>query len=125
MSFSHIKFSRYSIHYGNTPEKFVLNLFVDTTGYLAGGAGDEFHFSGDFLNHSQNPLWNTALADPFFGKGSHTFFFDPTGSLIWDDMFLDPLAILNLQGGAELYVDELNASLSQFTGRGVIHSLQQ
>ena len=107
--------------YISDPAKNYFNsLFVNSTGYLEGGAGDEFHFSGDFLNHSQNPLWNTAKADLFFGPGTHTFFLGDTGSsFTWDDLTLDPGAILDFEGDATLHVKELRLfDFSQLTGQG-------
>jgi hypothetical protein len=109
--------------YISDPSKnFFTDLYIDTFGYLVGGDGDEFHFSGNFLNHSQSEFWNTALADLFFSAGMHTFFVGETGRLYWDDMILDPNAIMYLQGGADLYVDDLSyLNLAQFTGHGHIY----
>jgi hypothetical protein len=56
------------------------NYFTDLTvgpsGYLTGGAGDNFFVSGNFTNNSaQNTLWSTAAAELDFiaGGSPHTF----------------------------------------------------
>jgi hypothetical protein len=93
------------------------NLTIGSAGYLTGGAGDEFHIGGDFLNHSQNALWNTAQADLFFGSGMHNFFIGENGEVVWDDLTLALGATLDLEGGATLHVNTLHVfDLAQLTG---------
>lgn len=49
------------------------NLNVGSSGYLVGGAGDQFIVTGDFNNSStQNTLWNTANADLIFAGPAGT-----------------------------------------------------
>ncbi|MXS82098.1 PEP-CTERM sorting domain-containing protein [Nitrosomonas oligotropha] len=52
------------------------NLIIGSSGYLAGGQGNEWHIAGSFENHSlQNTLWNTVDADLFFdGSGMKDFY---------------------------------------------------
>ncbi len=113
-------FTNNGAYISDPAKNYFTNLTIGATGYLAGGAGDEFHFSGDFLNHSQNPLWDTAKADLFFGSGGHTFFLGDTGSsFAWDDLTLDFGATLDIEGDATLHVKELHLfDFSQLTGRG-------
>lgn len=85
------------------------NLLVGKTGYLSSGDKDEFHISGDFLNHSQNSLWNTAQSDLFFGAGSHMFFIGEAGLVSrWDNLTLEVNTKLKLKGDAALHVNTLN-----------------
>lgn len=49
------------------------DLNVGSSGYLVGGAGDQFIVTGDFNNSStQNTLWNTANADLIFAGPAGT-----------------------------------------------------
>lgn len=109
----------------NPSKNYFNNLFTNITGYLVGSTGDEFHLGGNFENHSQSALWNTDLADLYFSGGTHAFFVGETGrTLTWDDMILEDGAILDLQGGADLYVDSLsgvNLAAMNITGYGHIH----
>jgi len=91
---------------------FFNNLTIDPNGYLKViGDGAKFFISGDFLNYSTNPLWDTKDADLFFtGAGTHDFHLSNLAiANTWDMLSLLNGAILNLSGGAgsKLYVDEI------------------
>ena len=79
-------------------QNYFADLIIDSTGYLVGGAGDEFYISGNFLNDSLNGSWNTSLADLFFtGAGPHTFHLsDLDIANTWDTLSLLGGGILNL-----------------------------
>jgi len=105
--------------YISDPSKnFFHDLTINSAGYLVGGAGDEFHFIGDFLNYSQNSLWDTTQADLFFDTaGTHDLYVGSSGTFTWDDMFLSNGATVDLEGGAELHVTTLHVfNLAQLTG---------
>jgi hypothetical protein len=99
--------------YISDPSKtyFTNNLTIKSTGYLKGFLGDEFYISGDFINNSQNPLWDTENADLIFsGSGPHILQLSSLDQANkWDMLSLLDGVILNLSGGAgsELYVDEI------------------
>jgi len=103
--------------------KFLGSLTVGSDGIIIAGAGDIFEFYKDFINNSsRNTEWQTSLADLFFSTGSHTFFIGQTGNnLYWDDLTLDLGAILDLEGGGELHINNLHVyDLAQLTGLGLI-----
>ena len=92
------------------------NLMVSESGYLVGGAGDNFFLSGDFFNYStETSLWNTVDAYlAFTGWGTQQFYlggWDETSSIAfaWDTLELSEYGNLFLSGGlgAALYVDNL------------------
>jgi hypothetical protein len=102
-------------------------LTVNATGYLSGGTGDEFHVSGDFVNHSeQNTLWSTSDAALFFdGGGSQSFYLAGadygataagySDNFAWGSLTLGSGTTLNLFDGnadpsAALYVENIALS---------------
>jgi len=104
--------------YSSDPsENYFNHLTIGPNGYLqaTGGAGNEFHFAGDFTNNSQqpedangNPLWDTSTADLFFGPGNHTFYVGDAGKVFtWNSLNLALGAVVNVQGQGTLHVNTL------------------
>ena len=75
VSFNNGTFTNNGPYVSDPSESFFADLVVGETGYLVGGAGDNFFVSGDFLNFSQrSTLWDTAGAYlGFTGAGPHEF----------------------------------------------------
>jgi len=109
-------------------------------GYLAGGAGDRFFVSGDFLSSSEaSVLWDTVGAELIFEGGSHTLAYtgeDRGQSLLgydqnfaWGVLRLEPGDSLALQDGdaipgGALYVDVIDlgdglAQIGSIAGNGL------
>jgi hypothetical protein len=109
-------------NYGTYDSDPAINYFQDLInfGTISGGAGDEFHIGGNFMNYG---TLNTDLADLFFGAGSHVFLLGGKGgNLFFDDLILPYDALLDLKecvGCASiiLHVNTLHVnSLTQLTG---------
>jgi hypothetical protein len=69
-------YTEYGAYLSDPSTNYFTDLTVSPSGYLTGGAGDNFFVSGNFTNNStQNTLWNTAAAELDFtaGTGPHTF----------------------------------------------------
>ena len=83
------------------------NLTISASGYLQGGAGDQFILSGNLTNNStQTGLWNTSSATlDFIGAGSHTADFGSSSVFQWGQLVLDAGTQLIL--GSNLYVTKL------------------
>ena len=118
------------------------DLTVGNSGYLVGGAGDQFVISGSFFNNSaQSSQWNTLQADLVFDtSGSHTLTLAGTdlgatqaayaNNFAWGDLSLGSGASLTLtgnsSGGNALYVELLDLAgglgqLSQISSSGNIY----
>jgi hypothetical protein len=105
-------------------------LTIGTTGYLVGGAGDEFDIFGDFLNSStQNMLWNTDLATLLFeGGGTHSVSFGSAdegengflNNFAWGDVKIDAGDTLDFTGTIYAGLLELT-SIDQLFGSGSIY----
>jgi hypothetical protein len=108
------------------------DLHIGATGYLAGGAGDEWHTSGTFTNNSQqNTLWNTSDASLFLnGSGSRNLYLAGsdlgalssgyTDNFAWGEFSLGSGVSVNIldgnaASGAALYVGlfELDGGIEQ------------
>jgi hypothetical protein len=89
---------------------------------LTGGNGDVFYISGNFINNSQNPLWNTENADlSFTGSGQHIYQLSSLGQAnTWDVLSLLNGAVLGLTGdaGAGLYVENIVGGFSNIVNTG-------
>ena len=102
-------------------------LTVNPTGFLLGGAGDEFHLSQDFVNHStQNSQWDTRQAALFFDGGTPQNFYlagldsgataaGYQNNFAWGSLSLGAGTTLDLLNGgsnlnAALYVEDINLS---------------
>jgi hypothetical protein len=98
-----------------------INYFQDLINYgtIIGGAGDEFHIGGNFMNYG---TLNVYGADLFFGEGSHVFYLGVGGKFSFDDLILPYDAFLNLQEcvGCAPFIIHVNTlhinSLAQLTG---------
>lgn len=114
------------------------NMVIGSGGYLVGGAGDEWHITGNFENHSlQNVLWSTMDASLFLdGSGVKNLYLASmdkgailsgfANNFAWGTFSLASGATLNIadgndDAGAALYVGlfELGDGLTQLSN---IHS---
>lgn len=100
------------------------DLTIGSSGYLVGGAGDQFVISGSLLNNStQSTQWNTLQSSLFFNSsGSHSLTLAGTdvgasqsgyaSNFAWGDLSLATGENLNLfsnnSGGNALYVKLFN-----------------
>jgi hypothetical protein len=110
------EFTNNGAYLSDPSSNYFSNLMVGETGYLVGGAGDNFFLSGDFFNYSTETfLWNTVDAYlAFTGWGTQQFYlggWDETSSMAfsWGTLELGDYRNLFLSGGlgAALYVDNL------------------
>jgi hypothetical protein len=134
-------FTEYGAYLSDPSTNYFTDLTVGPSGYLTGGAGDNFFVSGNFTNNStQNTLWNTAAAELDFtaGTGLHTFalagadqgasYFGYTNNFAWGIFRLRSgqslvLADGNNTPGATLYatrviLDDGTSQVSNITGNG-------
>ena len=105
-------------------------LTVGSSGYLVGGAQDEFVMQGDFLNNStQNTLWHTELSKIIFeGGGAHHVNFGSADNgasgfadnFAWGSLSIDPNDSLDVSG--TIYARLLSlGSIGQLSGGGTIY----
>ena len=109
---------------------FAGGLTVGPTGYLVGGAEDEFVMQGDFFNSStQNALWNTELSKIIFEGGSthHVNFGSAdngaggfTDNFAWGSLSIDAADSLDVSGNVYARLLSLS-SIGQLTGGGTIY----
>jgi hypothetical protein len=104
-------YTEFGTYNSDPSDNYFADLIVGGTGYLLGGAGDNFYVSGDFTNNStQNTLWDTVNAYlGFTGTGAHTM--SITGSTQTGDFSFGTMEVfgggtLNFTG-ASLYVNNL------------------
>ncbi len=132
-------FTNNGAYISDPSDNYFADLAIGADGYLAGGAGDTFHISGDLTSSSaQAALWDTAGASLLFtGSSVHDFSLtglemgaSPDGyvdNFAWGSIFMDSLSGLNLLGtpglnalyvGAFQLEDEL-LQIASITGNGL------
>jgi len=112
----------YGVYNSDPSTNYFANLIIGPTGYLTGGPGDVFNISGNFLNNTQNPAWDTENADLIFsGSGPQIFQLSSLDQANkWDMLSLLNGAILNISGsaGSKLYVDEIVGNTGNIVNTG-------
>jgi hypothetical protein len=108
-------FTNLGAYVSDPSDNYFVDLVIGDTGYLVGGAGDNFFISNDFASSStRNTLWDTGLAYLGFETGAdalHDFYL--TGWDVGTDMagYTDNFAWGTLEtSGNELYLYDGNAT---------------
>lgn len=85
---------------------YFINLVIGQSGYLQGGAGDQFLISGYFQNMSTSTLWNTADALlGFNGSGLHSLY--ETKDCYWDTLKIYDGNSIALSGTGSLFLEHI------------------
>ena len=101
-------------------DNYFTNLTNTATGYLAGGLGDRFIVTGDFLNNStRTDAWNTGAAElRFTGGTAHTMAVSgAAGTFGWGTLAVEPGGTLIISGSSATAANTANSgTIDQIAG---------